>query len=435
MTNNKPTISVIIPTYNPRASLQRTLDALGAQTYPLQQLEVLAMVAHNCTDGTIELLQCYQAPFNLRIIQQLGQETTAMLSHVTAAQGRLFLFLDDDIEVTPALVEAHVRAHQGQSGQVVIGLCSSVFQKQNDLLRIMLRAWWVEQFSAMHQPSHRYNYRDLFGSNFSMEASLFSRIGGFDTQLRYRQKHELGFRLLKAGVSFVFAADALAYHHETADLNCWFRRVRQEGREDVLMGRRHPELRATLSLANREASSWRASRILRYLAFTWPAIGDRFATGLQHASKLLEQARLRDRWLWLYRSLHAYWYWRGVTEELSTWRALIVFLQGSSTCVDHDGLEIELDLRQGLEMAEKRLDTERPASVRIRYGQRPVGRIPPQPGAERLRGAHLRSLLVNDLAEPLLRVVALERAMNGSVQIDQLPTLSTVQLPGDDFAR
>jgi hypothetical protein len=75
-------------------------------------------------------------------------------------------------------------------------------------------------------------------------------------------------------------------------------------------------------------------------------------------------------------------------------------------------LEIELDLQAGLEAAEQMLDEVRPLSVRICYGQHPVGYIPLQPGYERLRGIHLKPILATTLAVPLLQALALSSTAN-----------------------
>ena len=72
MSQKLPTISIIIPTHNRGNSLRRTLNAMCFQTYPVDNFEVL-VVADGCTDGTIEMLQSYQAPFTLNIIEQKGQ--------------------------------------------------------------------------------------------------------------------------------------------------------------------------------------------------------------------------------------------------------------------------------------------------------------------------------------------------------------------------
>jgi GT2 family glycosyltransferase len=422
MTKDTLTISVIIPTHNRSASLWRTLDALRVQTYAIQRVEVL-VVADGCTDGTAEMLCRYEAPFALRVIEQPGQGAAAARNQGAAcATGQLFLFLDDDVEPTPPLIEAHVRAHQQQPGQVVMGPYPPVLQGRLDFLRLQLRAWWEKKFQVMRQPGHRYTYRDLLSGNLSLEAELFARIGGFDPNIKDcgGEDYEFGVRLIKAGVPFTFAADALGYHHEheTTDLDRLFRRARQEGRADVLIGRRHPELRATLRLAHFEARCSFMSCTLRALAFRWPAAGDAFAAHIRSVLDLLERMRLRGRWRKLYRHLSGYWYWRGVSEELGTRQALASFLQGGPARTDGGDPEIELDLREGLQAAERHLDEERPAGARIRYSQQPVGRISPQLGAERLRGVHLRPILATDLAWALLKALAVEGAIDAATDAD-----------------
>ena len=273
-----------------------------------------------------------------------------------------------------------------------------------------LRRWWEDQFHEIGRPDHRYTYRDLLTGNLSIEAGLFARMGGFDISLPCREDYEFGMRLVKAGIRLAFAADAVSHHHETADLDRSFRRVRQEGCADVLIGRRYPELRSALPLASLEMPGSRLSRVLRAYAFQRPRVGDGLAATLRSTLNLLERTRLRGRWRRLCSTLRDYWYWRGVADVLGSRRALAGFLQGGPVHVDESAHEIEIDLHEGLEAAERRLDEERPACVRIRYGKQPVGRIPPMAGAERLRGVHLRPGLARQLARPLLIALAMDAA-------------------------
>jgi len=404
----EPTVSVIIPTHNRSVSLRRTLDALCTQTYPLQQVEVI-VVADGCTDGTAEMLRDYQAQFALHAIEQPGQGPAAARNHGAAqAQGRLLVFLDDDIESVPALVEAHVRAHTDRSDQVVVGYVPPVIQEPGDIFRVELRSWWEAMFQSMRQPGHRFGYWNLLSGNFSLDAKLFARVGGFDPALWCHEDYELGIRLIKAGASLTFAADAIGHHHEVTDLSRSLQRKYQEGRADVMIGHRHPELRPSMLLVHFGEPWSRLNRILRPLAFAWPAGGDRLATTLQGMLGILEWMRLRGRWHRLLNNLLDYWYWRGVTEEIGSRHALADFLRNSLSHSSGDGPEIEVDLREGLAAAEQRLDAERPAALRIRYGPWPVGHIAPKPGTERLRGVHLRRILATDLAPPMLKALALE---------------------------
>jgi GT2 family glycosyltransferase len=410
MTGNIPIASVIIPTHNRKALLWQTLDALCTQTYPLESIEVL-VVADGCSDGTVEMLRHYRAPFSLRIIEQTNQgPATARNYGAAGARGRLLIFLDDDIEAAPHLIEAHVRAHQHQPGLVVIGYLPPCLQTQTGFFRLVLWTWWEAMFDVMRQPGHRYTYSDVLGGNFSLEAELFGRIGGFNPAFWCHEDYELGVRLLQAGATFTFAADALGYHREASDIDRSLQRKYQEGRADVLMGRCHPELRPTLLMARLEAYSLLPSRILRTFAFKWPVVGDKLAARLRRTLDLLEQARLYHFWQRLLDGLLGYWYWRGVAVELGALRALADFLQENPVYSNEIGTEIVLDLCEGLEVAERRLDNERPLGACVCYGSQLVGYIRRQPGAERLRGIHLRPTLATRLAAPLLKAMALEGA-------------------------
>lgn len=431
MNRHVPTVSLIIPTHNRGVALQRTLAALSVQTYPADDMEVV-IVADGCTDGTVEMLRNYQAPFTLHVSEQPGQGPGAARNcGARNARGRLLIFLDDDIEAAPALVEAHVHAHRNKPDQVVIGYVPPVIpQGPVDFFRMRLRIWWEDQFQAMRRSDHRYMYSNLLSGNFSLETRLFARVGGFDPTFRCHEDYELGMRLIKAGAVFSFAPGALGYHHDMTDLDRALERKYQEGEADVLMGRRHPELRPVLLMARLEAHSLLPSRVMCAIAFTWPRVGDALAAWARQMLHLLEWMRLHRPWRRLLHGLFAYWYWRGVAKELETRRAVINFLRGCPTSPDESGLEIEIDLREGLEVAERRLDQERPSAVRVRYGQQFIGRIPSQVGAERLRGAHLRPHLATTLARPLLVALMIEGARDGAIETGGPADTSTIETAG-----
>ena len=412
MTANRPVVSVIIPTHNRSTVLRRTLDSLCAQTYDLGAVEVLVVV-DGCMDNTVEMLRQYAAPFLLRVLEQPRQGPATARNHGAArATGHIFLFLDDDIEAAPELIEVHVRAHGGRQATVVVGYHPPVLAEQRGFFRIELRRWWEDMFSPMRQPGHRYRYRDLLSGNCSLEAELFIRVGGFDANLWCHEDYELGVRLLKAGAILSFAPAARGHHHEKTDLARSLKRKYDEGKADVLIGRRHPELSPVLPLARTRATRFSFGGLLECLAFASPAVGDILATALRGALNLLESLRLRRRWRRLLDHVLVYWYWKGVAVELGTREALAGFFQ---SVPNHDaviGHEIELDLSEGLEPAEKRLDEERPAGAVIRFGQHPVGRIPATPGAEALRGIHLRPILATTMAWPLVKALAADRAID-----------------------
>jgi len=409
------TVSVIIPTHNRVKSILRTLEALCVQTYPFEFIELI-VVADGCTDETMEILKSYKAPFAFNIIEQEGQGAAAARNTGAAnAEGNLLLFLDDDVVPTPGLIEAHVCVHQCNPGQAVMGPYPPVLQGKTDFFHILTRLWWGEKFQSMRQLGHRYTYRDMLSGNLSLESKIFHSVGGFDASIKNcgGEDYELGVRLIKAGIPFDLIADAQAYHyeHETTNLDRSFQRSLQEGRADVQIGRRHPELKLTLRLAYFEThSSSKIQRVVK-IALEHPGIGDYLAAHLRPVLTLLEKLRMRGFWKRLFKGLSGYWYLRGVKEELGDRRALANFLQSAHVQSDESNYEIEIDLSHGIEAAMHCLDEERPTSVRIRHGHHIVGRIQEKPGAEKLRGIHLVSILANHFAWPLAKAIAMENAL------------------------
>jgi len=268
-----PTVSIIIPSHNRSSSQRRALDALHSQTYPLDLMSVI-VVADSCIDDTLAMLQDYKAPFKLQVIDvNCRSAAIARNTGAATATGQLLLFLDDDIEALPPLVESHARVHRERPGSAVVGPYPPM-QGGTRFFDVEVRSWWEDKFYQMSEPGHRFTYQDLLSGNLSLDAGLFARLDGFDSAFGNcdGEDYEFGLRLLKADVSFVLADDAVTYHyeHETNNLDRSFRRSRQEGRSDVLIGRRHPELRPILHVKDYETPgnlAVVAGKIARLLVF------------------------------------------------------------------------------------------------------------------------------------------------------------------------
>jgi glycosyltransferase involved in cell wall biosynthesis len=415
--NSQNIISIVIPTHNRKISLRRTLNALCVQTYPLKHIEVV-VVADGCTDQTLGMLQTFRAPFAFNVLDQPCQGPAGARNHGAAnAKGNLILFLDDDVEPSPMLVESHASAHLKRPGCVVIGPYPLVFQN-NSFIHLEHQNWWGDFFLDLGNPGHRYRYSDLLSGNLSLETELFFSMGGFDSTFQCHEDYEFGIRLIKAGVQFVFAAEAVGKHYGPTDLSNTLLRKYQEGQADVLMLRRYPEIFSTLPLYSFEPAGSFLSRILKSFAFNWPKFGDRFNDCFRHVLKLLEWTRMRTAWRRIFRTLLHYRYWRGVADRAGSRQALADLFRISAEFSSRDEYEIDIDLREGMEAAEQKLNDQRPAAVHLRYGQHHVGNIPPKPGAEPLRGAHLRPFLASVLALPLLEAMGLERVVPTFSEVD-----------------
>ena len=388
--STSPAVSIVIPTHNRRASVERTLRALAGQTYPLRAIEVI-VVADGCTDGTPRIADIHR-PIAVRVIEQSKQGAAAARNRgAGAASADLLIFLDDDVEAWPELVAAHVRAHgSGGEPSVAIGYLPPELQGRRDFFAIMLRAWWEAMFERMREPGHRFVYSDLLSGNFSVGRALFTQVGGFDESLRCHEDYELGLRLIAAGARLRFAGDAAGRHHEYTTVDRAFQRKRDEGRADVTLARRYPALTSALPLSAEYRTRAARARALRRLALTSPAAGDPVARGYRWTLAALERLGLRMRWRRLLDDLLSYWYWRGVGESLGG--APLDTLPRATELETGDQV-YELDLRIGIDAAMRALDAAAPQRLRLRWGALLVGDVPAVAGAEPLQGRHLPALL------------------------------------------
>jgi glycosyltransferase involved in cell wall biosynthesis len=405
MFTSAPKVSVVIPTHNRAIQLENSLAALCQQTYARHDFEVL-VVADGCTDRTPEIARSFESRLQVRLIQQDAQGPAASRNRGAAeARGELLVFMDDDIEARPTFLAAHHSAHREDPRKVVIGYLPPLLKEQKGYLKAELRRWWETIFDQMSEPGHRFQYSDLVSGNFSLRKDFLQHAGGFDPAYRCHEDFELGIRLLRAGATFDFILQAAGYHHEGSDLQRVLKRKFEEGIADVNIGQGYPELRTTLLMARLQQYSRLPSRVLKLLAYIWPAASDRMARYFEKWLTRFEKLRWYTMWQRVLYGLMGYWYWRGVSEELPTLKAVRDFLSEES----HKGqphLALEIDLADGIAAAEAFLDAHRPEEVIICLKQVLVGRVPPQPGAERLRGAHLRSILVRNLQVPLLKALA-----------------------------
>jgi len=402
-----PAISIIIPTHNRAGSLQRLLLLLCTQSFPAGSMEVI-VIADNCTDETISFLSTYKPSYTFSFAElQTGNPAMARNKGAALATAALLLFLDDDVEPATGLVEAHIKNHM-LPGHVVIGYLPYTTSLPNDFFTISLRHWWEDKFDKMNEPGHLFSYEDLLSGNFSLPRVTFEAAGGFDNSLSCREDYELGLRLIATGAQFVFAADAWGYHHDdTTRLSRSLQRKYQEGQAAIAIGCKHTYMDMTLhsnSLHYPEA-------ILTSKRIWWmrnlPFITQTYARLLQQQMHLLARIKWRGRWQRLNRKLHAYWYVRGIVDELGGVKAIRQYVRELQSRQNSTN-PLLINLEDGIEQAAQTLNSHCPRRVQLVYGQHAIREISYKPGTEHYNGTHLKKVLAKDLSYPLISLLALE---------------------------
>lgn len=234
-----PFFSVVMPTYQRRESLRRTLETLARVEYPADRME-LVLVSDGSTDGSLEMARSLDLPFPLRALEQPNQGPAAARNLALAnATGPFLLFLDDDVLPSPRLVAEHARAHAeaGDRDRVVIGTLLPP-----DTFRSPWVQWeldtGVKQYAAMRQGLYRPTPRQFYTGNASVRLEHVVAAGGFDVAFKRAEDVELAFRLHRRGLEFAFWPEASAVHMADRALGSWLRAAYQYGRNDVVMGTR-----------------------------------------------------------------------------------------------------------------------------------------------------------------------------------------------------
>lgn len=400
-----PAISVIVPTHNRRALMERMLHALIAQRSDTPPFELVA-VADGCRDGTAAMLAAYVAPFPIAVVELPGVgPAEARNAGTKVARADLLLFLDDDVLPEPGVIAAHWAMHAGQPDGAIIGPYPPAPQAARDIFRIRSRGWWTRHFTALAQPGHRFGFRDLLTGNLSLPRRLWEELGGLDPQFaRAREDLELGVRLIARGVPLRYAPDAFAWHHEhaTSSLRSALRRAFEEGRSDARMLLKHPHLGHSLDIA-RSARRRRGRLASLVLISPRTAPLERLVPLGTLALAVLRAFGLRRGYDRLFAILHNYHYHRGAVAAVGRkWWKL------ADVPAAEPAPALIIDIADGLEAAERLVSASRPLSIRVLLDGAELGVLPEIPGSEPWHGRHLRTAIYDRFGPALLAPLAAE---------------------------
>lgn len=236
--------SIVIPVYNRRESLARTLAGLEGQDYPPHLTEVIVVDdgSHDAPETVVEL---FRGRLDVRIIAQpdLGYRLAAARNlGIRAATGDVILSLDCDMLPDPGWLSAHMKWHRAHSGSLcVIGYRE--FIDATDLTVAQIRDGFdsVRRLPKVEAPAairdrasprrdwrigiiersgglrrHRRPYMLASGGNLSFRREEALRAGLFDEAFNRwgGEDSEFAYRLYRRGAYFVPEPSALAYHQD-----------------------------------------------------------------------------------------------------------------------------------------------------------------------------------------------------------------------------
>ncbi|MDA0716205.1 MAG: glycosyltransferase, partial [archaeon] len=245
---NKPylKVSVVIPVYNRKEILGKTLAGILHQTYPLELIEVI-IADDGSSDHPEELIEIFEPFFDIRYVRQddLGYRLSAVRNlGVKNSKNEHIIILDCDMLPMPDLVSSMMKWLHISDKIILIGHRRfvstdgfSIEQCITDIEPILnlpdinsenqivtsgsngITIDWREKiYDETNQLKNagRHVFRTFCGGNVGFSISAWNEIGIFDEDFNHwgGEDTEFGFRAYNKGYWFIPVKEALALHQE-----------------------------------------------------------------------------------------------------------------------------------------------------------------------------------------------------------------------------
>lgn len=266
--------SIVIPTFNRRETLETVLPSLRNQSFAPENYEILLCDAGS-TDGTAALVERLGIP-NLRLLP--GQDSGragARNRGIREARGQIVLFTDADIIADPELLEQHDESHRRHPGDAVVGCEIQVdsLAQYEDFRR-------NPAAHARHRPDRgTLPWHYFLTGNASVPRGSLLDVGMFDEGFTGygHEDLELGYRLLKQGLTIRYNPRAINYHWHPVPFLEQCGKMRLAGVSTVRFYRKHRDPRIALMMGMNPVSLLVYSLFPRALVEWLTKRGERWA--------------------------------------------------------------------------------------------------------------------------------------------------------------
>jgi len=215
MLNPLPLISVIIPVYNAADYLAPAIDSVLAQTYPAIEIIV---IDDGSTDGSTEVSRLYTE--KIRYIRQTNQGVSAARNRgILEARGEYIAFLDADDTFFPDKITRQMEVFDrypevggvGASFIVKSGDRELRFPALGTLFSEGTKCGILEDVFKHLDPGNVFAV-PLLPTSVIVRKCVFDKVGGFRTDLKIGEDHELWARIA-AHYAWGFLDEPVALHN------------------------------------------------------------------------------------------------------------------------------------------------------------------------------------------------------------------------------
>ncbi|NEP11908.1 MAG: glycosyltransferase [Symploca sp. SIO2C1] len=242
ITDDKFSISVIIPTYNRSQYLEYTLNSLVSQTLDKFNFEVV-VIDDGSTDDTFQMVKTFENFLNIKFAYQIDKGFRAASSRnlgIRIADGKICMFIDSGILVKSDCLKQHLDAHAKQEKEVAIvgyiygysaeseadfGVPIDPNAADSSIANLATPNAAIEKVCDMRENIYQ-KYHDkiedtivpwtlFWAGHVSVSRSSLFEVGLFDENYDGNwgtEDNDLGYRLYQAGKEILLCRDAVVLH-------------------------------------------------------------------------------------------------------------------------------------------------------------------------------------------------------------------------------
>jgi len=237
---NLPRASIIVPAFNAAGTIGDCLEALLAQDYPADRLEIIA-VDNRSTDGTADVMCRYP----VRVVEERRTQSSyaARNAGLAVAQGSVLLFTDADCLPDRSWARMLAAALEdenagGAAGRIEAAPATTLverFQIESDVL---------DAARAFTTPALPFAQT----ANAAYRRVVFERVGLFDPMLVSGGDLDFSWRVQRAGWGLAYVPTAIVRHRHRRTLRGLVKLYAKNLHGATLLAERYPTYRPYQSI-------------------------------------------------------------------------------------------------------------------------------------------------------------------------------------------
>jgi cellulose synthase/poly-beta-1,6-N-acetylglucosamine synthase-like glycosyltransferase len=253
-----PLVSVIVPVYNGRRTIEPCIQSLLSLNYPSDKTEII-VVDNNSKDDTYQIIRKF--PVVALIEDRIQSSYASRNTGIRHAKGEVIAFTDSDCIAEKDWLVRAVECFGDERVGCVAGRIEG-FAPSNYIEEYLVRTRSLSQGSTRFLP-----YAQTANAVYRRE--VFDAVGMFEEHWISGGDADMTWRMqLHSGYTLVPCDDALIYHVHRSTLKGFFRQRVTWGQGEVAMYKKYKN-----HYKDREGELWRDYReFFRYVVGKLPAL-------------------------------------------------------------------------------------------------------------------------------------------------------------------